>query len=144
MLYPKIKIGTPVQPSAGIKTSVKEVYEIKLSHGGGMGGANYKLYGDIKEGNLLSDEKVIFVDAYTKEEKIINTRFMVSATRVNFITTTCDATEWANYHEKKCNKETIICLYAIPTYIEYGFKHNSNTDSEVDNKYLVEKIHLRE
>ena len=138
MLYPKIKIGTPVQPSAGIKTSVKEVYQIELSHG-----SSYKLYGDIK-GNLLSDEKVVLVDAYTKEEKIINTRFMVSATRVNFITTTCDATAWANYREKVCNKETIICLYAIPTSIEYGFKNKNNTDSEVDKKYLIEKIHLRE
>lgn len=143
MLYPKIIIGTPVQPSAGIKTSVKEVYEIKLSHGGGIGGANYKLYGDIK-GNLLSDEKVVLVDAYTNQEKIINTRFMVSANRVNFITTTCDATDWANYYEKKCNKETIVCLYAIPTYMEYGFKNKSNTDSEVNKKYLVEEIHLKE
>lgn len=142
MLYEKIQIGKPYSPAKRIGLGKQVVYKVEMSCGGGMGGSHWFEYGEIK-GDIKTDNIVTLVDAYTKEEKILNRNFIVSIKKVNFITYTWDITEWANYNGKTCNKKTAVLLYAIPLSMEWE-NSNSMYDSKVDDKYLVDRILLTE
>jgi len=106
----EIKVGAFCSPSKFVSKEEIKVKEFKVSHGGGMGGANYKYYGVEHKSKR---EGFIKVKTFDGKELELNQRFIVSIKPKKVIAITYDITEHRNYDKvtcKSCIETMFVCI----------------------------------
>ena len=120
-----ITIGLPVSPATFIERSTKNVTEILISHGGGMGGASYRKYGTIITRN---DNGFLIFETFLGERIEINQRWVVSIEDKQLIEIIVDVTEHSNYHKHTCEKHitTECCIVDLSDEVVFNdsFDHD--------------------
>lgn len=109
-----LRIGMTCSPCAMPNViETKNVLLIKMSCGGGMGGAQWDelVVDDGKE--IPSNALRTFVLAVDGTEKTINTAFVVNITPKKMLRVYDDITEWRNYHKKEVKKACKERIFAI-------------------------------
>lgn len=116
-----LEIGLTCSPAKHVSNKVIKAYEILVSWGGGIGGANKTYYATkIK---ILSNYTIITL--LTGEEIELNRNFIVHTKNVTIVISVIDITEHINYSEYKYRK-------AIQTnYVLLNFNENY----VITNKY---------
>lgn len=90
-----MKIYRSCNPSEFVKhEEIHGILKVKMSCGGGMGGAQWHEY--IQEPNdfELEGESPVWVTNYLGEEMLINPRFIVKASRISIVKVVEDITAW--------------------------------------------------
>ena len=129
-----IEIGLLKTPSKRLESSTVNVTEIKISFGGGMGGANNTLYGDI----LKRDTQFITFKDINSNIIELGINFIVSIRSKKMITTIFDTTAHANYNTQTVNKqiETLKTIHNVNDTIVFVDEYLS------DSKVKYEKFSL--
>ena len=103
-----MKIYRSCNPSKFVRhEEIHGILKVKMSCGGGMGGAQWHEY--IQEPNdfELEGESPVWVTNYLGEELLINPRFIVKANRISITKVVEDITEWQRKLDGKQYLKTI-------------------------------------
>ena len=96
-----IQIGKHVSPAPPAKViDERMIKSIKMSCGGGIGGAQWQEYGYIKNGTPNFTDWVEFEDYFTGETKMLNPNFIVKIEDRKVVAVKSDCRQNSNF---KCN-----------------------------------------
>lgn len=99
-LTKKIKVGLPCSPITLLDSAEIEAEEIRVSFGGGMGGANLRHYAlDV---DMESDENFCIITTIEGRKIEVGKRFIVTCEPVLLQYKKYDMTKWRNYHRQEC------------------------------------------
>jgi hypothetical protein len=132
----KITIGLPSSPGKIVSKKTSSIKEVKVSYGGGMGGANTTFYGKV----VSENKGFITLRDHKEKELEINKRFIVWIKDVQLIKVTFDLTEHANYNKKTCESYVVTEYYALDTDCKCEFtkkyipKEIESFDSDYEKK----------
>ena len=123
-------IGLSCTPST--ITSVDECtgVEVKVSHGGGLGGTSYHIHVteivDKPEDEMLSkmlgsDE--LIVRTIKGEEVVLNQKYVVSKRPVKYVTVESDVTAHHNYRKHTCRSAIQKRVYRMTNDTDYNIVH---------------------
>lgn len=138
--FNQFEIGNPVSPCSFVSKKIGKAYRIDMSAGGGMGGSHWKEYGKITKGDVMNGGFIILEDSITKNEKTINTRFVVSVEEVQVVKVVYDTTNWANYNKKTCDKQTQTFHYWFPKNAKITITDHYIDNAKLNENNLIKKI----
>lgn len=97
----KFEIGLPCTPAKHIEREKRELKQVLVSYGGGMGGSNVTYYcTDIKKGTPFYH--LIIINKEGNEEEIqVNPTFIVEIRDIKVVKSIVDITAHKNYHGDK-------------------------------------------
>ena len=114
----KIIIGRTCSPSKLIEINEHLMTKIKISFGGGMGGANRTIYAE----QIMSDTKTdLIVKQFDNEIITINKEFIVYREPVKVISQISDTTAHSNYHGVKFQSTIHTHLYELKANDEWAY-----------------------
>lgn len=122
-------IGLPCSPSTRTNQEIKQVKEIMVTFGGGMGGSSTTYYGDI-----ISDEDgFINIKDFQNETIKLNKLHIVHIKDKQLVFTETDTTEHTNYREKQCDSSSINQVFAISVFdtVNFSNEYFSNDDKDL-------------
>ena len=122
----KIIIGKPCSPSKLVKIEDLSLIKIKLTYGGGMGGANRTLY---VEEIQSETEKELVVKTFDNEIVTINKDYIVYREPIKAVLHVTDSTEHSNYHSKQVNSSVITSLYELSVNTNWEYDDKMNHDN---------------
>jgi hypothetical protein len=137
--FNQFEIYAPVSPCAFVSKKSEKTCRIDMSAGGGMGGSHWKEYGQIIKGDPMNGGFIVIKDAITKVERTINTRFIVSIEEVQVMKVVWNTTDYANYNNKTCEKQTRTLYFWFPKDAKVNF-NNKYGDKAPLNNYLIKEI----
>jgi hypothetical protein len=108
-----IKISNGCSPSTHVSDEVISVNRVRISYGGGMGGANESIYTTAIYKEQAINGMWIMVDITNGMERQINPRFIVSVDKVNVVKVVTDITEHTNFHKVVCKQNILTRLIDI-------------------------------
>jgi len=132
------EVGLPVSPASLVSKKIEKASKVTISAGGGIGGSLWNEYGEVK-GDVANGGFIVIVDAITKEERTINTRFVVEVEEVQLLKVVSDTTSHANHYKTTCKKQTQTIYYWFPKTAKISVS-NSYISNEKLEKNLIKRI----
>ena len=130
-------IGLPVSPSTKVSITPIEVTAVRLSYGGGMGGANKIYY--CTTVNTSGYEPFYVLTTFLGEEIRVNPRFIVETYKRTIIKNVTDITQWRNYHKKECKSSIRTVYYEIKTTDTFKFVAGATNTKGLEGIYLIDE-----
>jgi|LakMenEpi03Aug12_release.lakeMendotaPanAssembly.Ray.scaffolds.fasta_scaffold159952_6 hypothetical protein len=130
-----IKISNGCSPSTHVSDELIPVNRVLITYGGGMGGANEKIYTTAIHKEQAINGMWRMIDITNGMERDVNPRFIVSVDKVNVVKVITDITEHTNYHEVVCIENILTRLIdiGVDTY-EMVSEHISDSEMKIISK----------
>lgn len=129
-----MKIYRSCNPSKFVKhEEIHNILKVKMSCGGGLGGAKWYEYIQEPCENELEGNSPVWVTDYLGEELLINPRFIVKANRISITKVVEDITEWQRALDGKQYLKTIyleISPYETVTLVD-EYKYVKYEDQQI-------------
>jgi len=117
----KIQIGRPCSPSKLVKIEELILTKIKISFGGGIGGANKEIFA---EEIISENENEIVVKQFDNKVINISKSFIVYREQIKAILHITDTTQHSNYHEKRVKSSELTKIYELSIDADWEFVDN--------------------
>lgn len=137
-----MKIYRSCNPSKFVKhEEIHGILKVKMSCGGGMGGAQWYEY--IQEPNdfELEGESPVWVTNYLGEEMLLNPRFIVKANRISIAKVVEDITAWKRMSDGRQYLNTMyfeIAPYESVTLVDQ-YEFNANKEARITS-FMTSRI----
>lgn len=139
-----MKIYRTCNPSSFVeKEEIHDILKIKMSCGGGIGGASWYEY--IHDTDKLEGETPVWVTNYLGERIKLNPKFMVKISQISIVKVTEDITAWKFYNSSKPHGEKYLCIRFIetPPYetvnLINDYKYQANINETIQEKVIIRR-----